>query len=121
MKVYEFDAYRLMLSHDPCEIFRYFKVEAMHGLNLQDCREYPNTTEDAYIAGWCNYSPTDNKLFVFINLSRCADDIRTTGLVFHEMMHLSCHLFNCRKYEEMMITHAENQTYLAVKLIKELL
>ena len=48
------DNYILLLSHDPCDLFRYFDTENLHGLNLKDCEEYKNTPDDSYIAGMCN-------------------------------------------------------------------
>ena len=120
MQIFNFGLYTLILSYNPCDIFKYYEVSEMHGLNLLHCQKYNNTTEDAYIAGWCNLSPKDNKPFVFINLSRCTNDIKTTGLVFHEMMHLSGHKYQgCwDSDEENMITFAENETYKVVELIK---
>jgi hypothetical protein len=100
----------------------------MHGLSLAECEAHPNTTESAYIAGLCNYEPKesgdyskDNKHFVFINLSRCTNDIRTMGLVMHEMMHLSGELYNgCwDSDEENIITWAEEEAYKVVEIIKQ--
>jgi hypothetical protein len=120
MHIFNFGLYTLILSHNPCDIFKCYQVSEMHGLNLADCEKYNNTTEDAYIAGLCNLSPKDNKPFVFINLSRCINDIKTTGLVFHEMMHLAGIKYEgCwDSDEENMITFAENETYKVVELIK---
>lgn len=129
MLVFTFAAYTLLLSHNPCDVFTHFGVTEMHGLNLADCNAHANTKDSAYIAGWCNYVPkqsgdysTDNKHFVFINLSRCTNDIRTTGLVMHEMMHLSGELYNgCwDSHEEEMITWAEEETYKLVEIINSI-
>ena len=121
MNIFSFTLYTLILSHDPCDVFKFYKVTEMHGLNLADCEKYNNTTEDAYIAGLSNVSPIDNKPFVFINLSRCTDDITTTGLIFHEMMHLSFDLHNNDlSQEEEIITWAELESYKIIKLIKKL-
>jgi len=121
MKQYNFNEYTLILSHDPCDIFRYFKVAEMHGLNLKACERHKNTTESAYIAGWCNISPIDGKPFVFINLSRCTDDIHTTGLIMHELSHLYWLLNydNLKEKEEEIITNAEEETYKLIQLIKD--
>lgn len=129
MLVFTFATYTLLLSHNPCDLFTHYGVTEMHGLNLADCQAHPNTTESAYIAGLCNYVPKasgdyskDNKNFVFINLSRCTDDIHTMGLVMHEMMHLSGELYNgCwDSDEENMITFAEEEAYKVVQIIKEI-
>lgn len=118
----QFKEFILLLSYDPCEVFKYFKVDEMHGLNLSDCVNHVNNTQQSYIAGWCNLSPIDNSVFVFINLSRCTDDIHSTGLVFHEMMHCSGHVFNDQwaTHEEEMITWAENNTYEVMNVIKRI-
>lgn len=121
-------AYILLLSYYPCDVFTYFGVEEMHGLNIQDCREHENTTESAYIAGWSNFVPKesnnyqdDDLRFVFINLSRCTDTVSTVGLIMHEMMHESFARYNYDIIlEEDIITWAENETYEVYKLIKEI-
>ena len=104
----KFDKYDLLLSYDPCDIFTYYNIDEMHGLNLKDCKSYNNTTKDSYIAGWCNYTPNSDRHFVFINLSRCNNEIETFGLIMHELMHLS---FDLHKKEEDIITWAENESY----------
>lgn len=122
--------YVLLLSYDPCDIFRYYNVEAMHGLSMVECQKHVNNTEQAYIAGWTNYAPKDSgeytsfdNKFVFINLSRCTDDVRTMGLIMHEMMHLSL-LINgnyIEEDEELIISWAEEESYEVYKLVKPLL
>ena len=104
----KFDKYDLLLSYDPCDIFTYYNIDEMHGLNLKDCKIYNNTTKDSYIAGWCNYIPNSDRHFVFINLSRCNNEIETYGLIMHELMHLS---FDLHTDEEELITWAENESY----------
>ena len=121
MYIFKFTLYTLILSYNPCEIFEHYKVTKMHGLNIVDCKNHINNTEQAYIAGWTNLSPEDGKPFVFINLSRCTNDVTTTALVFHEMMHLSGIKYDgCwDSDEENMITFAENETYKIVELINK--
>lgn len=110
--------YLLLLSDKPCEIFEFFNVDELHGLNKKDCLNHTNNRKQAYIAGWCNLIPNSDKYFVFINLSRCNGLILTTGLVFHELMHYSLahHNYNM-ELEEEIITYAETETYDVVKLI----
>lgn len=128
MIVYQFATYVLLLSYNPCDIFTYYNVSEMHGLNAIDCQAHANTKDSAYIAGWTNYVPkasgkykSKDNVFVFINLSRCNDDIHTTALVMHEMMHLSGHMYDgCwDSHEEEMISFAEKETYKVVELIKK--
>ena len=119
-------AYLLMLSYNPCDVFTYFNVEQMHGLNITDCNAHANTTESAYIAGWSNFIPkesgeyTDNDpRFVFINLSRCTDSVSTFGLIMHELMHQSfaLHKYNVDQ-EEDIITWAEEEAYEVFKIVQ---
>ena len=121
--------YTLLMSYHPCDLFYYYNVTEMHGLSLGECEAHSNTAEGAYIAGLCNYVPKpsgdytkDNEHFVFINLTRCTDDIHTMGLVMHEMMHLSGEKFNgCwDSDEENMITFAEEEAYKVVEIIKSI-
>ena len=116
MKKIKRDKYDLLLSYDPCDIFTYYKVSEMHGLNLKDCQNFKNTKKNAYIAGWCNYIPNSNRHFVFINLSRCNNQIETFGLIMHELMHLS---FDLHTDEEKLITWAEVEAYKLYKKIKK--
>ena len=85
----EFEIYTLLLSYNPCDIFKHYGVIKMHGLDLVDCEFYNNTSQDAYISGLYNFAPNSDDKFVFINLNRCNNDIETFGLIMHELMHLS--------------------------------
>ena len=97
MKVITRDKYDLLLSYDPCEIFKHYNVDQMHGLNFDDCMSHENNNQQAYIAGWCNIIPNLKRNYVFINLSRCNTDIETFGLIMHELMHMSFDLHTlCR-------------------------
>jgi len=116
----------LLLSYYPCDVFTYFNVTEMHGLNIQDCNNHENTTESAYIAGWSNFIPKesgeytdDDPRFVFINLSRCTDSVSTFGLIMHELMHQSfaLHKFDVDKEEE-IITWAEEEAYEVFKIVE---
>jgi uncharacterized protein YxjI len=66
-----------------------------------------------------NIIPHTEKRFVFINLSRCGNDIEIMGLVFHELMHHSfwLHNYDMTKEEE-IITWAEQESYMVVKTIQ---
>jgi hypothetical protein len=120
MVSYKRKDYELLLSYNPCEIFDYYEVDKMHGLNKISCEEYNNTTEDAYFAGWCNFIPNTPYKFVFINLSRCTDEIHTFGLIMHELMHQSFDKFDEDLYmEEEMITWAEEQAYEVYEIVNK--
>jgi hypothetical protein len=122
--------YVLLLSYNPCDIFYYYNVTEMHGLNIKDCKTHANTKDSAYIAGWSNFVPkasseyiANDDRFIFINLSRCTDPVKTTGLIMHEMMHHSLwmHSYNAETREEDIITWAEEETYEVFKLVKPML
>ena len=120
-------AYILLLSYNPCDVFTYFNVEQMHGLNIIDCSAHANTRDSAYIAGWSNFIPKESgeymdedPRFVFINLSRCNDSVSTFGLIMHEMMHQSfaLHKYNVDQEEE-IITWAEEEAYEVFKIVRD--
>lgn len=110
--------YYLLLSYNPCDIFTYYNIKEMHGLNINDCLAYNNTKKDAYIAGLCNVIPNSDSNFVFINLSRCNTDIQTFGLIMHELMHLS---FDLHTDEEELISWAELESYKVFEIVKDIL
>ena len=121
------DSYTLLLSENPCDLFTYFNVDEMHGLNALDCANHKNTTENSYIAGLSNFVPkqsgeynSNDKRFVFINLSKCTDSISTFALIMHEMMHHSFFIHNYDiELEEEIITWAEEEAYEVYKIITQ--
>lgn len=116
------EKYTLLLSYNPCEIFSFLKVSNLHGLYYADCILHENTTENAYIAGWCNYYPNSKDIFVFINLSRCTSDLETTLLLNHELFHAALIVHNWNmKQEEQIVTWAESETRETFNLIKQYL
>ena len=124
------NGYILLLSYNPCDVFEYFNVDAMHGLNFLDCEKHSNTKDSAYIAGWSNFVPKasgaylpNDERFVFINLSRCTDTVKTMGLIMHEMMHHSLwmHGYLVENREEDIVTWAEEESYEVYKIIKPFL
>jgi hypothetical protein len=123
------NGYILLLSYNPCDVFDCFNVDEMHGLSKTECMAYHNTVDSAYIAGWCNFVPKesgeygkDDKRYVFINLTRCKNDVATMGLIMHELMHQSffLHDYNMDREEE-IITWAEEETYEVYKIVKPFL
>lgn len=122
MHHYIFPDYDLLLGQNACEIFTHLGVTELHGLSLKECREFHNTPKSAYIAGWCNLLPASHRPFVFINLQRCTEPVRTTGLVMHEMSHLFWLLNydNLKEKEEEIIANAEEEAYRVVEIIQRL-
>ena len=124
------ETYTLLLGYNPCEVFTYFNVKQMHGLNCKDCllypnNKYPNIKDDAYIWGLANYVPKDDQnyklgdaRFVFIKLQICSDNYETYGGVFHELMHQSLHMHNYdMDLEEEIISWAEKEAREVFKLV----
>jgi hypothetical protein len=109
----------LLLSNCPCFVFKYYKVNQLHGLNYTDCIKSLNESK-SFISGWCNQIPNNEGYFIYINLNDCKNDTKTTALVFHELMHLSFNLYDydLKSKEEEIISFAENETYKVVDIIK---
>ena len=124
--------YILLIGNDATEVFDYYKVEEMHGLNRKDAQaeEVDKTVGNGvYIYGLTNYDPADKKLtakdpykpFLFINLGtfkKYSLTEKATG-VMHETMHMSILLNNwdIKDKEEKVITFAEDE---ANKIIEKL-
>ena len=124
--------YILLIGNDATEVFDYYKVEEMHGLNRKDAQaeEVDKTVGNGvYIYGLTNYDPADKKLtakdpykpFLFINLGtfkKYSLTEKATGIM-HETMHMSILLNNWKitDKEEEVITYAEDE---ANKIIEKL-
>lgn len=124
--------YVLLIGNDATEIFDYYKVDEMHGLNRADAQaeEVDKTKGNGvYLYGLTNYDPADKKLiakdpykpFLFINLGTFKKyniTEKATGIM-HETMHMSIILNNwdIKDKEEEVITFAEEE---ANKIIEKL-
>lgn len=120
--------YDLLLSIYPCDIFEYYGVDEMHGLNLKDCKDHANTSESSYICGLANHIPhageyhVSDRMFVFINLNRCNSHLDLICNIYHELMHWAINHYNeDLSFEEEMITIAEQETREVYELIKYLI
>jgi hypothetical protein len=132
MKKFDMGKYILLAGNDATELFDYYKVPEMHGLNRKDAQaeEIDKTKGNGvYIYGLTNYDPADKKLtakdpykpFLFINLGTFKKynlTEKATG-VMHETMHMSILLNNwdIKDKEEEVITFAEDE---ANKIIEKL-
>jgi hypothetical protein len=132
MKKIDMGDYILLAGKDATEIFDYYDVEEMHGLNRNDAQseEVDKTKGNGvYIYGWTNYDPADKKLtgkapykpFLFLNLgtfTKYSPTEKATA-VMHETMHMSLLLnkWNIKDKEEEAISYAEEQ---ANKIIDKL-
>ena len=132
MKKFDMGKYILLIGNDATEIFDYYKVAEMHGLNRKDAQaeEVDKTTGNGvYIYGWTNYDPADKKLtgkdpykpFLFLNMSTFKKYSTTekATAIMHETMHMSILLNNWKimDKEEEAITFAEDE---ANKIIAKL-
>ena len=124
--------YIVLLGNDATEIFDYYKVQEMHGLNRKDAQAEEvdkSTGNGVYIYGLTNYDPADKKLtakapykpFLFLNMGTFKKYIPTekATAVMHETMHMSILLnnWNIKDKEEEAITFAEDE---ANKIIAKL-
>ena len=124
--------YILLVGKNATEIFDYYDVEEMHGLNRKDAQaeEVDKTVGNGvYIYGWTNYDPADKKLtgkapnkpFLFLNMGtfKRYSPTEAATAVMHETMHMSILLnnWNIKDKEEEVIGFAEEQ---ANKIIDKL-
>lgn len=134
MKTFNFDTYKLCLSHNPCDLFYFFDVNYLHGLSFHACQEHTNNSNESYIAGMCNEIPrswlwknNDKQVYnrftpryVFINLTRCNTELETITLIYHELLHQSFHIhdYDMDKEEE-IIGWAEDETKKVYQIVKD--
>jgi len=132
MKKIDMGKYILLIGKDATEIFDYYNVPEMHGLNRADAQAEEvdlSKGNGVYIYGLTNYDPADKKLtakdpykpFLFINLGtfkKYSVTEKATGIM-HETMHMSILLNNwdIKDKEEEVITFAEEE---ANKIIEKL-
>jgi hypothetical protein len=124
--------YILLIGNNATEVFDYYKVDEMHGLNRADAQaeEVDMTVGNGvYIYGLTNYDPADKKLtakdpykpFLFLNLGtfKRYNVTEKATAVMHETMHISILLNNwdIKDKEEEVITYAEDE---ANKIIEKL-
>jgi len=132
MKKIDMGKYVLLIGNDATEIFDYYNVPEMHGLNRKDAQaeEVDKTKGNGvYIYGWTNYDPADKKLtakdpykpFLFLNMGtfKKYNPTEKATAVMHETMHMSILLNNgdIKDKEEEAIGFAEEQ---ANKIIEKL-
>ena len=125
--------YILLIGKDATEIFDYYKVDEMHGLNRKDAQAQEvdkSTGNGVYIYGWSNYDPADKKLtakdpykpFLFLNMGtlRKYNITEKATAIMHETMHMSILLNNrnIKDKEEEAITYAEEQANKIIERLK---
>jgi len=135
VKHYDMGKYLLIVGKDATDIFKYYNVKQMHGLNLKDAQaeEVDKTKGNGvYIYGLANYHPADKKLtakapykpFVFLNMGtfkKYSPSEQATA-VMHETMHMSILLsnWNIKDKEEEAIGKAEEEANKIIAKLKGL-
>ena len=132
---FDMGKYILVIGKDATDIFKFYNVKEMHGLNLKDAQaeEVDKTKGNGvYIYGLTNYDPADKKLiakdpykpFVFLNMGTfkkySADEQKTA--IMHETMHLAFLLYkwDAEKKSEEIITLAEDEANTIISKLKSL-
>ena len=136
MKKIDMGKFILLVGKDATEIFDYYNVEEMHGLNRKEAQaeevDFTNKKKGdqgngVYIYGLTNYDPRDKKLtakapykpFLFLNKKHFKKDFTDVTLANHEAMHMAILLnnWNIVDKEEEVITLAEEITNKVVRLL----
>ena len=113
----------LIEGESAIDLFDYFKVDTLHGLNRNDCLKRIESG-NTYIDGMCNELPDCNHgipaYYLFIN--RKAFDImpvRNYALIFHEATHYAFRKYwdTLQQNEEEIVTEAENLSIDIYKLL----
>jgi hypothetical protein len=131
MKKVDMGKFMLLIGKDATEIFDYYSVDKMHGLNRKDAQAEEvdkSKGNGVYIYGWTNYDPKDKKLtaktpykpFLFLNKKHFKGNFKDITLVNHEAMHMAILLNNwdIKDKEEEVISLAEEITNRIVPLLK---
>ena len=135
IKEFDMDKYILLIGKDATDIFKYYKVKEMHGLNLKDAQaeEIDKTKGNGvYIYGLTNYDPADKKLiakdpykpFLFLNMGtfkRYTPDEQKTAIM-HETTHMALLLYkwDAEKNSEEIVSMAEEDANVIIKKLKSL-
>jgi hypothetical protein len=135
VKHYDMGKYLLIVGKDATDIFKYYNVKQMHGINIKDAQaeEVDKTKGNGvYIYGLTNYDPADKKLtakapykpFVFLNMGtfRKYSPSEQATAVMHETMHISILLsnWNIKDKEEEAIGKAEEEANKIIAKLKGL-
>ena len=135
VKHYDMGKYVLIVGKDATDIFKYYNVKQMHGLNIKDAQaeEVDKTKGNGvYMYGLTNYDPADKKLtakapykpFLFLNMGtfkKYSPSEQATA-VMHETMHMSILLsnWNIKDKEEEAIGKAEEEANKIIAKLKGL-
>lgn len=112
------DEYEFLIGYNALELFDYYGVDELHGLNRTDCIKRMEEG-GTYIDGMCNLIPNDySRFYIFINLSACDGSYKDITLVQHECTHGGFIKYNYNPIkEEEIITWGEELTNEIMPLI----
>lgn len=135
VKNFDMGQYILVVGKDATDIFKFYNVDKMHGLNIKDAiaEEIDKTVGNGvYIYGLTNYDPADKKLtakdpykpFVFLNtgtLKRLSPDRQKTAIM-HETIHLALLIYkwDAEKNSEEIAELAEMEANEIISKLKAL-
>ena len=124
----DFSDFLFILADSSVDVFDYFKVDEMHGLNKKEASETKETEDDSYAAGWTNYIPNESgeykfgdKPFLFINALRLKNNLKDGALIMHECVHIALllHDWNLDKEEEIVTMAEEYANKIIDVILKE--
>ena len=135
VKSFDMGQYILVIGKDATDIFKFYNVDKMHGLNLKDAiaEEIDKTKGNGvYIYGLTNYDPEDKRLiakdpykpFLFLNMGTfkrySADEQKTA--IMHETMHMALLLYkwDAEKKSEEIVTMAEDEANKIIRKLKSI-
>jgi hypothetical protein len=130
MKKIDMGKFILLIGKDATEIFDYYGVDKMHGLNRKDAQAEEidkSVGNGIYIYGFTNYDPRDKKLkakapykpFIFLNKKHFKGNAEDITMVMHETVHMGILLngYNIDS-EEDFTSQAEEWANKIVKTLK---
>lgn len=112
----KFKDFLLILGEKSVDLFNYFNVEELHGLNKKDALSHKENSQQAYIYGMSNYIPKKSGTYkhgdpgyLFINLNRLDGTYKDALGIMHETIHISLLVNNwdVDNKEEEIVTNAE--------------
>jgi len=131
MRKIDMGKFVLLIGDDATEIFDYYNVAEMHGLNRKDAQAEEvdkSKGNGVYIYGWSNYDPRDKKLtakspykpFMFLNKKHFTGTYKDITMVNHEATHIGILLnnYDISNKEKEVVSLAEDITNKIVPMLK---
>jgi hypothetical protein len=125
----KFKDFLLILGEKSVDLFNYFNVEELHGLNKKDALKHKENSQQAYIYGMSNYIPKKSgeykygdPAYIFINLNRLDGSYKDALGIMHETIHLSLLVNNwdVDNKEEEIVSNSEIYAAEIIEYIHEI-